>query len=603
MPSLPAGRSDSERCPGSLCSYVSPPFFREVRKESQYSLLHNDCDNCSSQSEAEHLCSFCTHLRLRHLAICLRDKLRSLRIELDIDNRPGSGISRIVSNKECKLCILLAKTIDSYFIMSKRHGEDENNTRANTKVSLALEQGYDFSGLILELFAPDRYGTVEITYCKTSEVARQIIESRINWPTVQQWIHNCTHHHHCTRSELARMLEGFRLIDVNNRKLIFNFQPGSKLGGDVKFVALSYVWGKPNTSRTDALLGSNKHELTTDGLGKMSLPKAIEDAITVCQQLDQRFLWVDRLCIQQDDDGPEKRTQINAMGDIYSSADFTIIHASGTSMEDPISGVSTTREVLQFKTVVCGLELISGYPDIKVTMAQSKWNSRGWTYQEAVLSRRKLFFTSFELWFECNDSYAPYRREEQCTRRRDDGILSPHEKSQLGQYRLRSFAGSTTQFEDFIRHIGSYAARSLTYQSDILDAFLGILTTLYEGGRSIYGLPEADFDRALLWRCENNSMKNIDTISIPSWSWASVNKPATTPMLFWSHQGFLGPLIQWSYKDQNGELKTARSENSFHSREKSDTRAQAHLLVAWWAGCIEPATPEDVRQELQIPSL
>ncbi|KAI0547878.1 HET-domain-containing protein [Xylaria curta] len=642
MQSLPTGRSSSERCPGNLCAHVSSPLFDHWSPEQDTdSLLHDVCDNCSSIADREPLCAFCSHLRLHHLAICLENKLKRLNIELDLDrNTRGSGISRIFSTEGCVLCSLIAQTIHSYFVMSKKPDEDENNMKANTGLSCLLDQSWGIGRLTLnftmhntsheveimyrkasegtlnlaahntsheveitpeptlKLTAYNTFREVEAMYRKASKGPKQMIEGRINWRTVQQWIRECTQHPKCTRSELSPIPQGFRLFDVNNRKLISDFQPGSKLGGNIKFVALSYVWGKLDISSNDALLSSNKHELTTNGLGKMNLPKAIEDAITVCQQLDQRFLWVDRLCIQQDGNEREKRAQINAMGDIYSSTEFTIIHASGTSMEDPIPGVSTTREVFQSKTVVCGLELMSGYPDLKVIMLQSKWNERGWTYQEAVLSRRKLLFTPFELWFECNDEHSPYQREEQCTRRRDGWFISRSQMSQLGQYRLNSFVERTTRFEDFLRHIESYTARSLTYQSDILDAFVGILTTLYEGNRGIYGLPEVDFDRALLWYCENNPIKKMDTISVPSWSWASVSGTATTPMLRWHYPGFLGTLIQWSYKDQNGKLKTVRSENGLQP-EQSDANAQGHLLVAWWEGCIEPEVSEDVEQELQ----
>ncbi|KAI0442318.1 HET-domain-containing protein [Xylaria telfairii] len=565
MQSLPTGRSGSERCPGNLCAHVKWPSFSDGEKEQDIdSLLHDVCDNCSSIADREPLCAFCSHLRLHHLAICLENKLKGLTIDLNLDhNTRGSGISRIFSTEGCALCSLLANTAHSYFVTSKKPEEDENNMKASARLWCTLHQSGGSGRLTLNLSTQNKSGEVEIVYRKASEGLKPIIEGRINWRTVQQWIRQCTQHPRCTRSKLSPIPQGFRLLDVSNRKLISDFQLGSKLGGNIKFVALSYVWGKPDISSDNALISSNKHELTTNGLGNMNLPKAIEDAITVCRELDQRFLWVDRLCIQQDDDKLEKRRQINGMGDIYSSAEFTIIHASGTSMEDPIPGVSTTREVFQSKTV--------------------------------------LLFTPFELWFECNSKYNSYKREEQCARRRDGMFISPAEMSRLGQYRLNNFVGYATKFEDFVHHVGSYMARSLTYQSDILDAFVGILTTLYEGNRGIYGLPEVDFDRALLWHYENNPTKKEDTISVPSWSWASVSGTVTNPMLRWRHEGFLGTLIQWSCKDQKGELKTVRSENGLRLY-MSDINAQCYLLVAWWKGCIEPEIPEDVKQELQKPS-
>ncbi|KAI1426759.1 HET-domain-containing protein [Xylaria sp. FL1777] len=625
------GHPDSERCPGNLCAHVLFPGFEyNNAKEEVDSLLHNFCNNCSSQTEQEPLCNFCRHLRLRHLAICLRDKLTRLQINLNLDrNTRESGISRILSNKGCVLCSLLANTIHSYFVMTKKHGEDEKSMQAKIGVSLSLEQRYGTGSLFLGLYGLSGTDEIEIAYREPSEDSIPTVGGRIDWPTVQQWISRCTDHHDCKRLELSTMPEGFRLIDVNDWKLVSDFPSGSKLGHDIKFVALSYVWGKQHISRNDALLASNKDELTAPGgLGKISLPKAIEDAITICQQLHQGFLWVDRFCIQQDDEGPKVQAQINAMGDIYSSAEFTIIHASGASIEDPIAGVSMTRKVLQSKATACGLQLVSGYPDIEVAMRMSKWTERGWTYQEAVLSRRKLFFTPFELWFECSYSDAPYQREEQCSKRRDG--MGLWDRSRMTQFGINNVVKGMTQFEDFVRHLESYTARSLTRQSDALNAFMGILTTLYKTNLGIYGLPETDFDQALLWYCETKQMPKMDNNRFPSWSWASVSEIVTAPTIRYYregftiryyYEGFLGPLVQWSYKGQNGELKTVRSRNSLHSRDrpctlderfnwikhslppdepaKPDINAQAHILVAWWKGCIEPAVPEDVKQELE----
>ncbi|KAJ3564682.1 hypothetical protein NPX13_g7757 [Xylaria arbuscula] len=611
--SRPYGHPNRGRCPDNLCAHVSFPSFNNASEEVDVdTLLHSSCNNCPSQAEQETLCNFCRHLRLRHLAICLRDKLTGLYIELDHDsNTRGSGISRILlnkRNKKCDLCGLLANTILSYFVMTKKHEEDETSMQAETSVSLWLRQGHGTGRLFLRLRGPNRTDEIEITYREPSKDSITTVGSLIYWPTVQQWINKCADHDECKRLAPLTMPEGFRLIDVENWNLVSDFPPGSKLGDTrIKFVALSYVWGKQDTSRNDALLACNKDELTTPGglRNIISLPKAIKDAITICQQLDYRFLWVDRFCIQQDD-GPNKQTQINAMGDIYSSAALTIIHASGASFEDPIAGVTIEREALQSKTITCGLELISGYLDIEVVIKASNWGKRGWTYQEAILSRRKLFFTPFELWFECSYGYAPYQREEQCSRRRQGSLVGDWDRSRMTQFGLDNFVESETQFEDFVRHLESYTARSLTYQSDILNAFIGILTTLYKTKLGIYGLPETDFDQALLWYCKTEQMPKMDS-SFPSWSWASVSEIVTAPIIRFQ-QGFLGPLVQWWYKDRNRELKIVRSKNSLHcrdtrgtkgTRDKPDTNAQAHLLVAWWKGCIEPAIPEDVKQALE----
>ncbi|KAK1237748.1 hypothetical protein MKX07_003584 [Trichoderma sp. CBMAI-0711] len=429
---------------------------------------------------------------------------------------------------------------------------------------------------------------VVIVYGESSKWLMPTVGGRIRWPAVQQWISDCSDQHQCARSEPWEVPQGFRLIDVDDRRVVSKFPSASRLGRDIKFVALSYVWGTGSASKDDALLGSNSEELAApSGLGKIRVPKAVEDAMTVCRQLNQRFLWVDRFCIRQDDHGPDKQAQIIAMGDIFSSAEFTIIHASGTSMHDPIAGVSTPREVIQLKVKACGLDFVLSPPKFMVALQASKWIERGWTYQEAVLSRRKLFFTPFELWFECDNENAPYQREDQYPQ------FSFGQKKEL--YRITDHSVGTTTFHHFVRHVEFYTPRSLTYQSDNLAAFMGILTTLYNGGPILHGLAEADFDQALLWHCKAKHLSPADAIRFPSWSWASVNEAVSAPTIK-DGLGFRAALVQWSYKDQNGELKIVQSKDDVRLGDKRDLTAGAYLLFAWWKGCIEPEVPADVKQ-------
>jgi hypothetical protein len=108
--------------------------------------------------------------------------------------------------------------------------------------------------------------------------------------------------------------EGFRLIDVENRCVTSEFGQDAKFGVDIKFVAFSYVWGESDVSQNNALLKSNKSGIeVAGGLKEGKVPQAIEDVITICKRLKQRYLWVDRFCIiQRNEDGGEKQRQIDA---------------------------------------------------------------------------------------------------------------------------------------------------------------------------------------------------------------------------------------------------------------------------------------------------
>ncbi|KAK7512484.1 heterokaryon incompatibility protein-domain-containing protein [Phyllosticta citriasiana] len=128
-------------------------------------------------------------------------------------------------------------------------------------------------------------------------------------------------------------------------------------------------------------------------LDGLNVPATIRDSMTACRYLGIGYLWADRLCIVQDDDDVdgEKQIQINNMGRINNHASVVLGAVEGKDAESGLRGVSkslprTTNGMFYFK-------------DHAVVM-ESKWANRGWAYQEAILSRRLMMFTSHRVFFE-----------------------------------------------------------------------------------------------------------------------------------------------------------------------------------------------------------
>ncbi|KAK6851482.1 hypothetical protein PG995_011607 [Apiospora arundinis] len=144
-------------------------------------------------------------------------------------------------------------------------------------------------------------------------------------------------------------------------------------------------------------LGKTPH--LPDELGaEPRYPATIQDAIQVTMQLGFEYLWVDRYCINQT--SIHKTAQIQQMGQIYYQASLTIFAAAGPDPSYGLPGVSRAR--LLPDTVVHHPYTITPIPDKPQRyIQQSIWATRGWTYQEAYLSRRRLFFTDVQLYFEC----------------------------------------------------------------------------------------------------------------------------------------------------------------------------------------------------------
>lgn len=92
----------------------------------------------------------------------------------------------------------------------------------------------------------------------------------------------------------------------------------------------------------------------------------------------------------------------------------------------------------------------------------SKWNTRGWTYQEFLLSRRCLVFTDTQIYFQCLSSYYI------------EGLANYRESSQFWDLRAfpRTSIDSTT--DAIYDRLEDYYKRELSFKTDIINGFSGV---------------------------------------------------------------------------------------------------------------------------------
>ncbi|CZT52745.1 uncharacterized protein RSE6_14109 [Rhynchosporium secalis] len=107
------------------------------------------------------------------------------------------------------------------------------------------------------------------------------------------------------------------------------------LPGRARYLALSYVWG------TEPFLQSTKSNPETLKrkriLDAQQLPQTIDDAVKLTIILDERYLWVDALCIVQDD-MLSKLEQLSQMDRVYVGAALTIINGDGKAANASLTG-------------------------------------------------------------------------------------------------------------------------------------------------------------------------------------------------------------------------------------------------------------------------
>jgi hypothetical protein len=156
------------------------------------------------------------------------------------------------------------------------------------------------------------------------------------------------------------------LIDVKRMCLV-------KAWANRRYAALSYVWGNIKMLQT-------RKENLTELQKKWALahrhaeiPRVIKDAIVAVHGLRMRYLWVDTLCIVQDDE-QNKYSQIAQMNIIYTHAWVTLVALHGRDANAALRGATTPLAKIQ--EVIYGLPIVPVPPALFPILKSSYYNSR-----------------------------------------------------------------------------------------------------------------------------------------------------------------------------------------------------------------------------------
>ncbi|KAL2829537.1 heterokaryon incompatibility protein-domain-containing protein [Aspergillus cavernicola] len=392
----------------------------------------------------------------------------------------------------------------------------------------------------------------------------------VSWPLLLGKINECYEtHSECQQNPRGSLPPRFRVIDVKRRCLVET--------STCRFVALSYVWGLSPQSSPLAALRTTVNGMKIDGgLPSSSIPQTIEDAITICVQLDERYLWADRLCIIQDD-AEDLKNQIEAMGEIYSSAQIVLVAAYGDSMNFGIPGISYPRKAVQYCEGIFDLRIINLVRECEDDPLNI-WDTRGWTYQEAVLSNRRLYFTNSQAFFECE--HLIYH---------EDQFNTEKSRNELFSTRL-TISEDMSHFQSFTRHLSHYTSRKLTNPSDAYKALYGISNALYKGRSGILnGLPLLDFDRGLLWYPSTGNYTierhEIQGEILPTWSWSSAM--GLSDSVHYQGKDFYGTLAPWYCLNSHISSSSSIAALNAHHGSQPDDDWQVYMAIAIKEGCVE----------------
>lgn len=383
-----------------------------------------------------------------------------------------------------------------------------------------------------------------------------------------------------------------------------------------RYVALSYVWGKTITGEEvyKTVMSNVMLHIQHGGIEKIwdKLPRTIQHAILLVGRLGERYIWIDSLCIVQDS-ASSWELNARAMHLVYGNAYLTICAADGDAetgllavepMLQPIipaslghpeainkDGFEILHRPLTAECVPGVSLLVSRSPE--ATIQDSRWNKRGWTFQERLLSRRCLVFADGHVYFQCRSSVMS---QDVYTDGGTGGWSLEWTNSPLrtmGELNRRAFWF-------YMRCIRLYTGRELSKPRDILTAFQGTSWLLQQRLNSplLFGLPTSHFDLALLWspvdalrrrKKQQRHQLNTNTCSqdelgncncrhyeedygkkeFPSWSWcgwiggkSEYQSDMIEACLLDVREWLMGHTwILWHFRDEEGNLRPLWDKN------------------------------------------
>ncbi|KAK3393509.1 heterokaryon incompatibility protein-domain-containing protein [Podospora didyma] len=389
---------------------------------------------------------------------------------------------------------------------------------------------------------------------------------------VRGWMKECEKSHivSCTISPSSLAFRIIKIFVIDVERLCV-----CEIISSQRYCALSYVVGgrtglqltKENRSKLFQEKSLSPETILTTSSRKV--PKVIRDGMLLVKSLGERYLWADSLCITQDDEGT-KQTHIMNMDVIYSQALLTIISVSGKDSSCSLPGIRpNTRPDLNLTIDLGGFKMLAQPPGLRNILADSPYETRGWTFQERTLSPRCLYLTNWQAFFQCRGSF----HAEHCSERHADEVAAyssaDHRAEQINELRNenKGFDKETTVHQEppgimaqkplmhgldiinpFIERVDnddfkfywaystlveSYTSRNLTFPSDILNAFAGITSAMERqyDTHFVSGMPLRELSKALLWaplgRSELRDPAVLDRaanntyVNLPTWSWAA----------------------------------------------------------------------------------
>lgn len=270
------------------------------------------------------------------------------------------------------------------------------------------------------------------------------------------------------------------------------------------YTTLSYFWG----------IGANGPTRTTKenlnehmrGVAWAKLTKTIQDAIRVTHGLGLKLLWIDSLCIIQDDQR-DWENEAAKMSDVFAGSELTIAAVAGIDSCDGLKFNSVAPPIFDPPEDGYSGALIRWPESYFHGLGLSHLYSRGWVFQEILLSHRRLHFAEDHVFWHC-----------QCLVQSEDQSFVDHEKQMLPSVVMTE--------QDWHNLVRIYSGKDFTFSTDRLAALAGVVKWYSKRFEltSVLGLWLETLSLDLGWmisgrRFEGAAPRRSTIDGLPSWTW------------------------------------------------------------------------------------
>jgi hypothetical protein len=351
--------------------------------------------------------------------------------------------------------------------------------------------------------------------------------SERSWRKAREWLNFCEANHDCTPDSKQDPLLPNRVLDLHSEDLqsVNLYETNGKRA---RYACLSHCWGSSQPLRTlRSNIDAHKRMIPND-----VLPKTFRDAATVTKFFDIRYLWIDSLCIVQDD-SEDWTKEAAQMASIYQNSTITL----GASISRGANSglfLKNRRERDRSLVSLTGNSMHNGIFLQKLReeknhgLRRSKLMTRGWVVQERLLSPRFLHFGSYELILECMSRTTCECDPLEFESIVDFGIISLLPKDFLLHSKLRENDGAGWYLDNTWHQIvGRYTAMNLTFDKDIFTALSGVAKIVQSRMQSTYiaGMWEQHIIFDLAWNVEDPSgLTRRRREFSPTFSWAAIKR-------------------------------------------------------------------------------